>query len=95
MGLRAGEGVDSRLIAYGQKWPLEEKDVQRKLAWLVCEGLRPLATHSGTPCTHMCLLGNKRDAEETPELFRISRQILEHQRAHGLLASNEQPLGPI
>ena len=84
----AGEGIDNQVVSYGRVWPLEDPGVQRLLAWLVCEGLRPRATHTGTPCTKMCMVGPRQDAAETAVLNQVSWEIAMHQEAHGLLASN-------
>ena len=92
-GLVVGEGIDNRVVSYGRKWPLDEPEARSSLAWLIVEGLKPRATHTGTPCTHMCIIGKREDTEATPELAELSRQIAEHQDAHGQLASNENPVG--
>merc|ERR1712026_53777 len=35
----------------------------------------PACTHTGTPCTHMCMLGNAQDAPETEALNKLSLDI--------------------
>jgi len=92
-GMTAGDGIDSRVISYGQTWPLEEERLRAQLAWLVVYGLRPHATHTGTPCTHMCVVGQRQDAEHTDALNEISREIALFQQKRNSLASNEQPEG--
>ena len=52
-GMTAGEGIDSKVISYGQVWPLEQEATRAQLAWLIYKGLLPKATHTGTPCTHV------------------------------------------
>ena len=92
-GWTAGEGIDNTVVSYGRVWPLEDEDTQRQLAWLVCEGLKPRATHTGTPCTKMCMVGGRTDGTDTALLNQMSWEIAMHQEACGLLASNEQPVG--
>ena len=65
--------------------------VDAELAWLICFGLKPRATHSGTPCTHMSTLGAKDQPQETQEHVTITLEIMEHQESRGFLASNENP----
>ena len=89
----AGDGIDNRVVSYGRTWPLDQLEARLGLAWLICVGLQPAGTHTGTPCTHMCMLGNAQDAPETEALNKLSLDIAEHQRACGLLASNENPVG--
>ena len=91
--MTAGEGIDNQGVSYGRVWPLDDKKVQRQLAWLVCDGLRPRSTHTGTPCTKMCMVGGRTDGAETESLNRVSWEIAVHQESHGRLASNEQPVG--
>ena len=31
----SGEGIDNRVVSYGQVWPLEEKETRAQLAWLI------------------------------------------------------------
>ena len=74
-GLKAAEGLDSRLVSYGQVWPLHLESTRKEAAWLVCHGLRPLAVHTGTPCTHLCAIGLRDhvDHADIPLLLEISR----------------------
>ena len=89
-GLSAGEGIDSRVLSYGQLWDLKDRATQLKLAWLICRSLVPLAIHAGTPCTDMSILG-KRRVERSAELVELSTFIGLHQEARGFLFSNENP----
>ena len=59
LGLKAAEGLDSKVVAYNRSWDLSDQGMISDSAWLVCVALRPRATHTGTPCTHQCLLGQK------------------------------------
>ena len=93
LGLTVGDGIDKVNHSYGKNWALEKKEDRRALAWLICKGLRPRGTHTGTPCTNMCLLGSGKDAAETPFLVNLSRMIAQHQNQSGWLASNENPVG--
>ena len=53
----AGDGLDRGVISYNQAWPLHDPATRRKAAWLICKGLKPRATHTGTPCTRLGVLG--------------------------------------
>ncbi len=93
VGLRAGEGLDNAFPAYGRPWPLEESRTQRVAAWLIAACLRPLATHTGTPCTDMCRIGSRMMTPETVQLVRFAVRVAKHQLQQGYLASNENPVG--
>ena len=93
-GLIAGEGIDKYVgQAYGRAWSLEEEESRRALAWLICVGLRPWATHTGTPCTRMCALGTRAPDADAEKLVELSLEIAKHQDALGLFASSETPVG--
>ena len=92
-GLKVGEGLDAKVIAYNRYWDLADKDMVVDFAWLVCVALRPKATHTGTPCTHQCVLGQKDPSAQDQRLYDLSLILAEHQQAHGLLASDENPVG--
>ena len=78
VGLQAADGIDLRVVSHGRAWPLGNPVVDAELAWLICFGLRPRATHSGTPCTHMSTLGARDQAQETQEHVTIAREIMDH-----------------
>jgi hypothetical protein len=91
-GLSAGEGIDERVQAYGQVWPLDQPEVRAQLAWIIVYGLVPDAVHGGTPCTKLCRIG-KHDPTEAEPLVALWKAICLHQEAVGRLASNENPTG--
>ena len=91
VGLQAADGIDLRVVSHGRAWPLGNPVVDAELAWLICFGLKPRATHSGTPCTHMSTLGAMDQPQETQEHVTITLEIMEHQESRGFLASNENP----
>ena len=95
LGLKAAEGLDSKVVAYNRYWDLSDKSMVVDFAWLVCVALRPRATHTGTPCTHQCLLGQKDPSTQDQRLYDLSLVLAEHQQAHGLLASDENPVGSL
>ena len=94
-GLKAAEGLDSEVMAYNRYWDLSDKDMIVDFAGLVCVALRPRATHTGTPCTHQCLLGRKDPSSQDQRLYDLSLILAEHQEDHGLLASDENPVGSL
>ena len=94
-GIRCGEGIDSKALAYGQTWCLDDAGTASEFAWLVVFGLRPRATHTGTPCTKMCIIGQRDYPEFTKRLVNLACMAGEHQLACGFLHSNEQPKGSL
>ena len=93
LGLVAGEGIDKRMHSYGRPWPLEQPNASNALAWLIAEGLRPRCVHTGTPCTHLCVIGNREGKEDTAELIKMAIFIAKRQETYGLLFTNENPCG--
>ena len=89
IGARAGEGLDKETVSYGRSWPLEDPETRWKAAWLITVALRPRATHTGTPCTRMCVIGANHGSpeeygkdpldEESLVLVDFSAQVAEHQ----------------
>ena len=71
-GIRRGEGIDSKALAYGQTWCLDDPGAASEFAWLVVCGLRPRATHTGTPCTKMCVIGQTDFPEFTKRLVNLA-----------------------
>ncbi len=49
VGLQAADGIDLRVVSHGRAWALGNPVADAELAWLICHGLRPRATHAGTP----------------------------------------------
>ena len=92
-GVRAGEGIDNKTLAYGQVWQLDEPETKKEFAWLMVFGLKPRATHTGTPCTNMCILGKRQGGSTTNALVKLTGDIGRHQVAMRCLHSNEQPKG--
>ena len=94
-GLNASDGIDNKVVSMGQVWPLEVEEVRKQCAWLIVKALQPLCVHSGTPCTHMSMIG-KQDHEthaNSPMLVQFAIAICEHQDSLRRLASNENPSG--
>ncbi len=93
VGLRAADGIDLRVISHGRTWALGNPVANAELAWLICYGLKPRATHAGTPCTEMSQMGSQNPTSETDANVQLSLEIMDHQEKWGFLASKENPKG--
>ena len=79
MGLQAADGIDLRVVSHGRAWALGNPVADAELAWLICVGLRPRATHAGTPCTDMSVLGTCTATAETEANVKMTLEIMDHQ----------------
>ena len=68
MGIRAGEGLDNKLCAYGRYWDLSDPATIDLYSWLIANRLRPRSVHLGTPCTWLSVLGKAEDPESRRHL---------------------------
>eukprot|EP00974_Lingulodinium_polyedra_P075208 7287051-Lingulodinium_polyedra.AAC.1 len=67
-GFRTGDGLDRDSYAYGKVWKLHVLAEQKQCAWVIAVGLRPKATHVGTPCTRLCRIGRREPDQECRSL---------------------------
>jgi hypothetical protein len=93
VGLQAADGIDLRVVSHGRTWALGNPVADAELAWLICIGLKPRATHAGTPCTEMSVLGKQQLSKESEAHVILTLEIMDHQESRGLLASHENPKG--
>jgi hypothetical protein len=91
VGLQAADGIDLRVVSHGRAWALGNPVADAELAWLICHGLRPRATHAGTPCKDMSVLGTQSPTGENEANVALTLEIMDHQENWGFLASHENP----
>ena len=92
-GLLVAPGVDRCRETYGKHWDLRKSEDRCLLAGLIVHVLRPMVIHLGVVCTQMCVLGKQELDAEGLSMTEFCFDVADHQVAHGLHASLENPVG--
>jgi len=92
-GLTVGEGLDRSSESYGKAWHLDKDEVWVQVRWMVAEGLRPRAIHSGLAFTKLSKIGSRDEQDpDTVRYVELTIEVMEHQeRQDLLLASSTGP----
>ena len=91
VGCVVGEGFDVLHWTYDRQWDFTKRADRADCAWLLVYALKPKALHAGTPCTDMCIIGDRVMTEKTKLNNAFTMSVAEHQRSHSLGASVENP----
>ena len=94
-GFKCAFALDCLYGAYGQSWNLVEESCRARFRWLVCDVLRPRATHTALPCGvwgALSALFSKHPQAKDWHLANLTMDLLEHQQSSNCLATFEGPL---
>jgi len=86
-------GVDRIRDTYGRHWDLRRSEDRGVLACLIVDVLQPVVIHLGIVCTPLCVIGKGVMDKEGAEMVFFCLDVADHQVAHHVHASFENPVG--